>query len=708
MENDSVDTLFEKIKNLENEESQLYDKLENLEIEIENKKLSELQKFWSKNEDEKEEKEFIKTINDLKTKIKNCLELKSIEYTFQYIPFDSSFSNVYISGDFNNWNMTEMNNWNMTEMNKVDNTDELKFNCNFNLEKGFEYAYCFFSNGERLIDFNQPSKNISYKENEEYNYIDIPDDNGKFIQFNKDKFSMENNVNNNSENLIKIKGNENDFINSVLQLNDMIYKKKNILLNQNDILTDEINAKYNSSKNEYSNDIEKDYNEFIEKFKGRIIVYENINYIINDLNIEDFTIKGIRLYDSNGIKVNISKQIEFNTYTFIPIQSIFNSSYILSKEESEKIIKAQKNDNSNYIKILYQIQQNIDNPNEKELIPYRIIPSNVDINEYDIEIKDNLIKTIYHKQNNSYIIFESIMVGDNQKSGLVSNDPIIVYTTLYNKDILNILHIHLNDTSEEITIESEFLENNENILNHKIFTTDITGRRLSYKLIFKQYKLIKIYYCMSIDFIDEPPFKEIKYSPNNYVKISKGEYKNYYGKIIEFPMGMLARKDKENTKIEKMKSFSEKKEGYCNERHLDSLPEFVLVEIMFYPGSEIKKIKDNIKISIPVCHLIPLSPKEEIRFEKSILLENNNEVMEIYNIGKELEKYLNNEKLLDEFDLNKIKEILNLAEKINNDFKNLDDDLDDKIKFAYNIKGKIIPILQQRIRLHVLSLKNNS
>ena len=700
MENDSVDTLFEKIKNLENEESQLYDKLENLEIEIENKKLSELQKFWSKNEDEKEEKEFIKTINDLKTKIKNCLELKSIEYTFQYIPFDPSFSNVYISGDFNNWNMTEMN--------KVDNTDELKFNCNFNLEKGFEYAYCFFSNGERLIDFNQPSKNISYKENEEYNYIDIPDDNGKFIQFNKDKFTMENNVNNNSENLIKIKGNENDFINSVLQLNDMIYKKKNILLNQNDILTDEINAKYNSSKNEYSNDIEKDYNEFIEKFKGRIIVYENINYIINDLNIEDFTIKGIRLYDSNGIKVNISKQIEFNTYTFIPIQSIFNSSYILSKEESEKIIKAQKNDNSNYIKILYQIQQNIDNPNEKELIPYRIIPSNVDINEYDIEIKDNLIKTIYHKQNNSYIIFESIMVGDNQKSGLVSNDPIIVYTTLYNKDILNILHIHLNDTSEEITIESEFLENNENILNHKIFTTDITGRRLSYKLIFKQYKLIKIYYCMSIDFIDEPPFKEIKYSPNNYVKISKGEYKNYYGKIIEFPMGMLARKDKENTKIEKMKSFSEKKEGYCNERHLDSLPEFVLVEIMFYPGSEIKKIKDNIKISIPVCHLIPLSPKEEIRFEKSILLENNNEVMEIYNIGKELEKYLNNEKLLDEFDLNKIKEILNLAEKINNDFKNLDDDLDDKIKFAYNIKGKIIPILQQKIRLHVLSLKNNS
>ena len=590
-------------------------------------------------------------------------------------------------------------------MNKVDNTDELKFNCNFNLEKGFEYAYCFFSNGERLIDFNQPSKNISYKENEEYNYIDIPDDNGKFIQFNKDKFSMENNVNNNSENLIKIKGNENDFINSVLQLNDMIYKKKNILLNQNDILTDEINAKYNSSKNEYSNDIEKDYNEFIEKFKGRIIVYENINYIINDLNIEDFTIKGIRLYDSNGIKVNISKQIEFNTYTFIPIQSIFNSSYILSKEESEKIIKNQEKDNSNYLKILYQLQQDIYNPREKELIPYKIEPSNVDINEYDIDINDNLIKYVRHRQSETYVIFESVMVGDSQKSGLVSNDPIKVYTTLHTQDILNILHIHLNDTSQEITIDSEFLENDDNILNHKIFTTDVTGRRLSYKLIFKNYKLIKIYYCMSIDYIDEPPFQEIKFSKNCYVKISKGEFKNYYGKIKEFPIGMLARKDNDETELKKMKSFGEKKEGYCGDRHLDGLPGFVLVEIMFYPGSEIKEMKEYIKRSLPVCHLIPLSPKEGIRFDKSIIIQSNNEVMEIYNIAKELEKYVNEEKLLDEFDLNKTKEILTLAEKIRNDFNNLDDDLEDKINFAWDIKGKIIPILQHRIRFFVLGSK---
>ncbi len=694
---DSVDTLFENIKNLEKEQEQLYDKLSNLETEIENKKLSELKNYWSNDEVDNKEKEFIETIKDLKTKIQNCLEIKTIEYSFQYIPLEPSYSNVFISGDFNNWDMTEMN--------KDDTSNELKFIYNFNLNKGYEYAYCFFSNGERLIDFKQPSKNISYKDEEIYNYIDVPDDNGKFIEFNKDKVIKEKNDSKNSEISVKIKGNENDFINNVFKLNDMIEQKKIILKEKNNSFSNEIQLKYYSSKQESNEEVKNKYNDFIKQFKGRIIVYDNINYIINDLNMKDRKIKGLRLYDSNGIKVNIKQQIQFNYYTLIPVQSIFNSSYILSKEESEKIIKNQEKDNSNYLKILYQLQQDIYNPREKELIPYKIEPSNVDINEYDIDINDNLIKYVRHRQSETYVIFESVMVGDSQKSGLVSNDPIKVYTTLHTQDILNILHIHLNDTSQEITIDSEFLENDDNILNHKIFTTDVTGRRLSYKLIFKNYKLIKIYYCMSIDYIDEPPFQEITFPINSYVKISKGEFKNYYGKIKEFPIGMLVRKDNEETELKKMRSFGEKKEGYCGDRHLDGLPGFVLVEIMFYPGSEIKELKDYIKRSLPVCHLIPLTPAEGNKFEKSIIIQSNKEVMNMYNFAKDLEKYLNDQKLLDEFDLNKTKEILTLAENINNDFTNLDDDLVDKIKFACDIKEKIVPILRRKISLFVLSSK---
>ena len=95
------------------------------------------------------------------------------------------------------------------------------------MEKGFEYAYCFFSNGERLIDFNQPAKSISYKDNQEYNYIDIVDEKGKFTQFDKIKVIKGNDAKKHIESLITIKGNEDEFTNNVFQLNDIIYQKKN-------------------------------------------------------------------------------------------------------------------------------------------------------------------------------------------------------------------------------------------------------------------------------------------------------------------------------------------------------------------------------------------------------------------------------------------------------------------------------------------------
>ena len=698
MDTDSVDTLFSKIATLENYQKELKEKLSKIEKDIENKKLEKLNEFWSKEEKNFNNENFFKTINELKKKINNQVQIKSIEHIFQYIPFDSSYTNVFISGDFNNWDMTEM---------KRDYSNkDIKFISKFTLEKGFEYAYCFFSNGERLIDFNQPAKSISYKDNQEYNYIDIVDEKGKFTQFDKIKVIKGNDAKKHIESLITIKGNEDEFTNNVFQLNDIIYQKKIELMNQKNKFSTEISSKYNSIMQESKEEIKNTFETFISKFKNRIIVYENGNYIINDLNRRDGKINAIRLYDPNGIKIDIKQQIIFRYYSSIPLKSLFKSSYILSKLESDIIIKDHEQDKSNYLKILYQLQQDIYNPKEKEIIPYRIEPSNVDIGEYDLEIQDNLIRNVRHKQTQSFVIFESKMVGDSQKSGLVSNDPIKVYTTLYNKDILNILHIHLNDTSQEITIDSEFLEKNENILNHKIFTTDATGRRLTYKLIFKQYKLIKIFYCMSIDFIDEPPFQEIKFPKNGFIKIIKGEFKNYYGKIKEFPLGMLARKDNEETELKKMKSFEEKKEGYCGDRHLDGLPGFVLVEIMFYPGNEIKEMKDYIKRSLPICHLVPLNPKEEIKFEKSIVLQNNSKVMEFYNLALELEKYLNEPKLLEELDFEKSKEILESAARLHYDTsKNLDEDLEEKIKFAVEIKGKIIPVLQHRIRFLVFSSK---
>ena len=450
--------------------------------------------------------------------------------------------------------------------------------------------------------------------------------------------------------------------------------------------------------------------EFEKKFIGRVIVYKNINCKIKYFDKNSKTIKAMMLYDSNGIKVDEKMNERMKLYTTIELKDLFETCYIASKEESDQILLNYNNDKKKYIKIFYQLQIDRNYPSEKDIIPYRIEPSYIDINNYNLTIKDNSITNVENKQNCVFVIFDSLLIGEGKATtGLVSSSLIKVYTTLYSKDILNILHIHLNDTSQEITIDSEFLEKEENVLNHKVFLNDVTGKKLTYKLIFKDYKLNKIYYNVSNDFIDEPPFEEIRIKPNNFVKIINGEYKNYYGQIKDFPIGMLARKDKDLNELKKMSSSGFQKEGYCPDRHLEELPGFVSVIILFDNSLQPKKLKNSVNISIPVCFLIPLTPEEQIKFEKNIIIENEmeieeaiNEVEDILKKCEQYELYIKDDKILEEKSLEEIKNILNEVQAIddNNLGKNLNpDEYKDKIENIKNIKKQIEPILIQKIRL---------
>lgn len=74
--------------------------------------------------------------------------------------------------------------------------------------------------------------------------------------------------------------------------------------------------------------------------------------------------------------------------------------------------------------------------------------------------------------------------------GLVSNSVLKVYTSMYNKDIVNIIHIHLNDTSEEISVDSLFLEKSEMVTDHKNFALDAQGKKLNYKFLFRDFQVL--------------------------------------------------------------------------------------------------------------------------------------------------------------------------------------------------------------------------
>ena len=453
--------------------------------------------------------------------------------------------------------------------------------------------------------------------------------------------------------------------------------------------------------------------QFEKNFKNRIIVNKNLQYKIKYFDKREKNIKALLLYDSNGIKVDEKQCDKLKLYSTIELKDLFETCYILSQEESDLVLLNYNEDKKKFLKILYQLQIDKNYPTEKEIIPYRIEPNYIDINDYNLTIKDNSIALVENKQNHIFVTFDSLLIGDGKATtGLVSTSLIKVYTTLYSKDILNILHIHLNDTSQEITIDSEFLEKDENVLNHKVFLMDATGKRLTYKLIFKDYKLLKLYYNVSNDFIDEPPFEEIRITPNHFVKIIKGDYKNYYGQVKDFPIGMLARKDKDLGDLKRMTSSGFQKEGYCPDRHLEELPGFVSVVILFDDTKPPKKMKESINISIPVCFLVPLTPEEQIKFEKNIIIEKEMEIEEAINVIEEVykkckiyETYLKEDKILEEKSLEEVKKILNEVENIdeNNLGNNVSqDDYKDKIEFIKNIKKQIAPVLMQKIRYFTL------
>ena len=579
MENNLMDEFFNRISLLKQEQENLNAQINEINKEITNQQYLAYEKFWSKKETEKEKietNEGLEKIKEYSKKLSNIIVNNIKKIKINYKPFDFSSKPVYISGDFNNWSMIEMN------------RDKDTYYIEVNLEIGFSYLYCFYSNGNKYVDYNQP---LSENKDGVNNIIDLPGENGKSVPY---KFNE-----NENQKLISIKTDEKDFFSLYFSYNKFLSDLKNFITSKKSSYEKEITKKiYDSNlvSNYISNKLMTNLN---ENFLNRIIVYNNTNYILKSINIMDKCFKGLRLYDPNGIICNAQFHETIKFYTNIPIDSLFINSYILTKTESETIINDFKKDEKHFLKLYYQIQKDTNNRFEKNVIPYKVIPENLEIAQYDIKISENIIKEIIHRESNVFVKFESILIGEvGNNIGLVTSSTIKVYTTLYNKDILNILHLHLNDTSQEITIDSEFLEKNDNILEHKIATRDAMGKLLTYKLIFKEYKLVKIFYFVNDNYIDEPNFEEIRFTPNGIVKLLNGEYKGYFGKIKQFPLGMLARKNlnsEDNLELKKIKSFGYPKIGICKERSLEELPGFLSIEIMFLPDNNIQELKEHLK-----------------------------------------------------------------------------------------------------------------
>ena len=721
--------LLTKIDILSIENNELESELKNLDKIIKGKKEESLKNKFSKI-DYKKDKNFSNIniefdIDALVTKTDNDNLKKT---TINFVPFDN-FGFVSILGDFTSWEKKPMK--------KLGGNI---FEFQINLLKGFKYFFMYEADGMKVCDFNSQIIENPYKNNELCNYIEIKTEAQSVVDFASEyqtnKANLESNIN--CDYYYKFNCKEEEILSKIIDFSINYSKRENTIQIKKEDASSQIKKLYNDKIKSISNSANKKFEEITDFFKDRIAKIDNTLYLIKNVDYNTMNFKGIKLYDKNLIKVNLENHEKSRFFESISFKTMFEKGKFFDLEQTEKFLEDYKN-SKEILKIYYQSMIMGENNGygdyeddnlgysqpssnaEKEFVPYKILPEGVDINEYNLIFDKDKIIDIKTRDTGTMVLFEAIEINNktNRKlSGFVSTSLMKIYTTLYSKDIINVLHVHLNDTSEEISVDSAFLEKNENPEEYKNFVADISGKKLNYKFIFKDYKLNKVYYNVSDNFIDELKFEEIRISINNIVRIREDKtYKDYYAKIVNLPLGLLARKDKEKKDVlEKLKSSDLIKEGFCKERHLDELQGFVDIQIMFTPSKEaIPKEVGKFKISIPICNLILLTFKEQTELEKEIVKnqfkeENNllNKLDEDYLLIKNLEKYTNFQYLSTELnDSTQAKEILEKISAIETEkFKNLsEDDAHSKIEYINSTKDLLTDNLQKHLRVLSFSFK---
>jgi hypothetical protein len=218
------------------------------------------------------------------------------------------------------------------------------------------------------------------------------------------------------------------------------------------------------------------------------------------------------------MRIQVDHYLQIDYHEKIELKSLFLNTIVCSPEESKYILD-QYYKNTAVLKIYYQYYRNspqkrpsgymnyvsqysqnlesesnnvnLDNA-QLDLVPYKVEPEYIDLNQYNIEISENKIKSVVEKESLLKVIFDSQLISEeieSKFSSLVSQSTMRVYTSLYSQNIVNIVHIHLNDTSESIAVDTFFLEKKDSVSDFKKFDIDMTGKKLNYKFLFRDFKV---------------------------------------------------------------------------------------------------------------------------------------------------------------------------------------------------------------------------
>lgn len=129
-----------------------------------------------------------------------------------------------------------------------------------------------------------------------------------------------------------------------------------------------------------------------------------------------------------------------------------------------------------------------------ECFPLEISPVHLPINDYNIgfSTQKNVITYIINKQLNTEVQFKDMTV--NALQGYVRGTVLDIWSLVIDHETLNLLHIHVNDTSDYVSFDSAYVHEGEKLSQFTSFGNDITGKPLKYKILVKDCMVWKVLY----------------------------------------------------------------------------------------------------------------------------------------------------------------------------------------------------------------------
>jgi len=431
-----LNQLLSRIKNLEDKNERMRNKIEEKKKEIKNFGNPDKSKQNSNKNKQKGKKEItleddrkaeLRFKNELNFLTNNSFQIKDnlVSKIIKFKP-NEKYGIMYITGDFNGWEPEVMQ------------KDKDTFYYEVVLIKGFKYYYSFMSNEQSLVDFSE-----TYEENpvnlQTQNYLDLVQDQNEKTNFFDYKTDM---------NILKAAQRNYTLLKIDDNINDTLFLEKfqrHVIANKPEKTEIEeipieyaISLYYDNLMNKI-NICDEDKLESLKLYLCDRILLQNsqimkdveYQYKIIDISKDDNSLICMRLYDHNVIKLNSIYYSDIGNCWKIPFDEVVLSPktqkdklyHLLNENESKEAINKFENDTENIITVHFDDLDNLNiakssasrryakktNTNDGELVkPTKIEPNDVEMNDYEYYFLNNKIIKIRNKDDNSCIEFNVI------------------------------------------------------------------------------------------------------------------------------------------------------------------------------------------------------------------------------------------------------------------------------------------------------------